>query len=139
MNIESIVQQIAGEVAKNPQMLTNLLQHPYSTIGNATNNDNVSKEEASQVVTAVSQLACGSAVDFGSLASMASSFLGQNNGSVHQLANALLGSGSSQGVNVTNGIDAAKIMNNIASGVDLSDGLGMDDLLRVAGKFFGGK
>lgn len=139
MNIESIVQQIAGEVAKNPQMLTSLLQHPYSTIGNATNNDNVSKEEASQVVTAVSQLACGSAVDFSNLASMASSFLGQNNGSVHQLANALLGSGSSQGVNVTNGIDAAKIMSNIASGVDLSDGLGMDDLLRVAGKFFGGK
>ncbi|MBE6470372.1 MAG: hypothetical protein E7000_01495 [Coriobacteriaceae bacterium] len=129
---------LAGEVAKNPQMLTSLLEHPYSTIGNATNNNNVSKDEASQVVTAMSQLACGSAVDFNNLASMASGLLGQNSGSVHQLANALLGSGSTQGVNVSNGIpvDLAK---NVMSAVDLSDGLGIDDLMRVAGKILGGK
>lgn len=138
MNIESVVQLIAGEVAKNPQMLTGLLAHPYSTIGNATNNDNVSKEEASQVVTAVSQLACGAPVDFGGLAAMASGLLGQNGGSVHQLANSLLGAGSSQGVNVSNGIDP-NLVKNIASAVDLTDGLGLDDLLRVAGKLFGGK
>ncbi|MDO4399631.1 MAG: hypothetical protein Q4D27_01630 [Coriobacteriia bacterium] len=139
MNIENVVQLIAGQVAQNPQMLTSLLEHPYSTIGNATNNNNVSKDEASQVVAAMSQLACGSAVDFGSLASMASGLLGQNGGSVHQLANSLLGAGSTQGVNVTNGIDAAKIANCIASGVDLSDGLGLDDIMRVAGKFLGGR
>ena len=139
MNIESVVQLLAGEVAKNPQMLTSLLNHPYSTIGNATNNNNVSKDEASQVVAAMSQLACGSAVDFGNLAAMASGLLGQNGNSVHALANSLLGSGSTQGVNVSNGLDAAKIAGNIAAGVDLSDGLGMDDLLRVAGKFLGGR
>ena len=139
MNIESVVQLLAGQVAQNPQMLTSLLNHPYSTIGNATNNNNVSKDEASQVVAAMSQLACGSAVDFGGLAAMASGLLGQNNNSVHALANSLLGSGSTQGVNVSNGLDAAKIAGNIAAGVDLSDGLGMDDLLRVAGKFLGGR
>ena len=139
MNIESVVQLLAGEVAKNPQMLTSLLNHPYSTIGNATNNNNVSKEEASQVVAAMSQLACGSAVDFSGLAAMASGLLGQNNNSVHALANSLLGSGSTQGVNVSNGLDAAKIAANIAAGVDLSDGLGLDDLFRVAGKFLGGR
>lgn len=138
MNIESVVQQLAGEVAKNPQILTSLLNHPYSTIANATGNDDVTKEEASQVVSAMSQLACGSAVDFGSLASMASGLLGQNNGSVHQLANSLLGPGSSQGVNVTNGI-SADLLGNIASAVDLSDGLGLDDLMRVAGKVFGAR
>jgi hypothetical protein len=136
MNIESIVQQLAGEVAKNPQILTSLLNHPYSTIANATDNNDVTKEEASQVVTAMSQLACGSAVDFGSLASMASGLLGENSGSVHQLANSLLGAGSPQGVNVTNGI-SADLLGNIASAVDLSDGLGLDDLMRVAGKVFG--
>ena len=139
MNIESVVQLLAGQVAQNPQMLTSLLEHPYSTIGNATNNNNVSKDEASQVVAAMSQLACGSAVDFGNLAAMASGLLGQNGNSVHALANSLLGSGSTQGVNVSNGLDAAKIAGNIAAGVDLSDGLGMDDLLRVAGKFLGGR
>ena len=139
MNIESVVQLLAGEVAKNPQMLTSLLNHPYSTIGNATNNNNVSKEEASQVVAAMSQLAGGNSVDFGGLAAMASGLLGQNNNSVHALANSLLGSGSTQGVNVSNGLDAAKIAANIAAGVDLSDGLGLDDLFRVAGKFLGGR
>ena len=138
MDIQSVVQQLAGEVAKNPSMLTNMLAHPYSTIGNATGNDNVSKEEASQVVTALSSLACGSAVDFTQLASAASSMLSQNGGSVHNLANSLLGAGSTQGVNVSNGApdDLAK---TIASAVDLSDGLGLDDLFRVAGKLFGGK
>ena len=139
MNIESVVQLLAGEVAKNPQMLTSLLNHPYSTIGNATNNNNVSKEEASQVVAAMSQLAGGQSVDFSGLAAMASGLLGQNNNSVHALANSLLGSGSTQGVNVSNGLDAAKIAANIAAGVDLSDGLGLDDLFRVAGKFLGGR
>lgn len=138
MDIQGIVQLLAGEVAKNPSLLTNLLAHPYSTIGNATGNDNVSKEEASQVVTAMSNLACGSAVDFSSLPAMAASMLTQNNGSVHSLANALLGSGSSQGVNLTGGIPA-DLVKNIAGGVDLSDGLGLDDLLGVAGKLFGGK
>lgn len=138
MDIQTIVQQLAGEVAKNPDMLTNLLAHPYSTIGNATGNDNVSKEEASQVVAAMSNLACGSAVDFTNLPALAASMLTQNNGSVHNLANSLLGSGSSQGVNVSNGIPA-DLVKNVASAVDLSDGLGLDDLLRVAGKLFGGK
>lgn len=138
MDIQSIVQQLAGEVAKDPSMLSNMLQHPYSTIGNATGNDNVSKEEASQVVTALSSLACGSAVDFTQLAGMASSMLSQNDGSVHSLANSLLGSGSSQGVNVSNGIPT-DLVKNIAGAVDLSDGLGLDDILRVAGKFLGGK
>ena len=139
MNIESVVQLLAGQVAQNPQMLTSLLNHPYSTIGNATNNNNVSKEEASQVVAAMSQLAGGNSVDFGGLAAMASGLLGQNNNSVHALANSLLGSGSTQGVNVSNGLDATKIAANIAAGVDLSDGLGLDDLFRVAGKFLGGR
>jgi hypothetical protein len=138
MDIQSIVQQLAGEAAKNPDFLGSLLEHPYSTIGTATNNDNVSKDEASQVVAAMSQLASGSAVDFGGLASMASGLLSQNGGSVHELANSLLGSGSTQGVDVSNGI-SADLVSNIASAVDLSDGLGLDDVMRVAGKIFGGR
>lgn len=137
MDIQGIVQMLAGEVAKNPSMLTSMLAHPYSTIGNATGNDNVSKEEASQVVTAMSALAGGNAIDFSNLAGMASTMLAQNGGSVHQLANALLGSGSPQGVNVSQGA-TPDIAKTIASAVDLSDGLGLDDLLRVAGKFITG-
>ena len=136
MDIQAIVQQLVGQVAQNPDLLSGLMQHPYSTIGNVTGNENVSKEEASQVVAATSALATGQAVDFGNLASMASGLLADNGGSVHELANSLLGSGSSQGVDVTQGI-SADLLGNLASGVDLSDGLGIDDLMNVAGKLFG--
>ena len=138
MDIQAIVQQLAGEATKNPDLLGSLLAHPYSTIGNATGNDNVSKEEASQVVAAMSSLAGGKAVDFGGLAAMASGLLSQNGGSVHSLANSLLGSGSAMGVDVSQGIPS-DLLSNITSAVDLSDGLGLDDLMRVAGKLFGGR
>lgn len=138
MAIQDIVMQLVGEVAKNPQLLTNLMEHPYSTIGNMTNNNNVSKEEASQVVAATSALASGQSVDFGGLASLAATMLSQNGGSVHQMANAILGPGSTQGVNVSNGV-SQDMLGAIAKGVDLSDGIGLDDVLGVAGALFGKK
>ena len=146
MAIQDIVVELVGQVAKNPDILTNLLAHPYSTIGNMTGNNNVSKEEASQVVTATSALASGKTVDFGNLASMAAGFLAKNGNSVHALANSLLGNGASQGVDVSNGVTGG-IMDNLVGavskgglpGVDLSDGIGLDDLAGLAGAFFGGK
>ena len=138
MAIQDIVQVVVEQIAKNPEMLSGLMEHPYSTIGNITGNENVSKEEASQVVAATSALATGQAVDFGKLSSIAASMLQQNDGSVHALSSALLGNGSSQGVNVTQGVSPAMLA-NIASGVDLSDGLGLDDVLNIAGSLLGGK
>ena len=88
---EAILQQVLSSVTSNPSLLSNMVEHPYSTIGNITNNNNVSKEEASQVVTAITQLAGGQPVNMGNLAGMASQLMGQNNNSVHSLSSSLLG------------------------------------------------
>lgn len=88
---EAILQQVLNSVTSNPSLLSNMVEHPYSTIGNITHNDNVSKDEAAQVVTAITQLAGGQSVNLGSLAGTASQLLGQNNNSVHSLSSSLLG------------------------------------------------
>lgn len=144
MNIQELVQAIAGGSAENPDLLSSLMQHPYSTVGNLTGNENVSSEEASQVVTAIASLAGGQGIDFGNLSSMASQLLSENGGSVHTLANALLGSGASQGVDVSNGVSSDILSNLMGAfsgggipGVDLSDGIGLDDVMGIAGSFLG--
>ena len=146
MDIQDLVKMLVGSTEENPDLLGSLMQHPYSTIGNLTDNENVSKEEASQAVTAMAALASGQAVDFGSLASVASQLLAGSDGSVHSLAQALLGSGAPAGIDVSNGV-STDILSNLASaafsdgiaGVDLSDGLGLDDLMGFASHLMGGK
>ena len=151
MATQDIVQQLVQSVLSNPQMLTSLMEHPYSTIGSLTNNNNVSKEEASQVVAATSALAAGQQVDFGNLASLATQLLGQSNGSVHQMSSNLLGSIlGGGGAKASNGISADLLSNlagvafgggkaNNASAINLADGLDAGDLLGLASQLFGGK
>ena len=146
MDMQDLVKMLVGSAEENPDLLGSLMQHPYSTIGNLTDNNNVSKEEASQAVTAMAALAGGQAVDFDSLGSVASQLLAGNGGSVHSLAEALLGSGAPVGVDVSNGV-STDILSNLAgaafsggiAGVDLSDGLGLDDLMGFAGFIMGKK
>ena len=145
MDIQDLVQLLVGSTEENPDLLGNLMQHPYSTIGNLTDNENVSKEEASQAVTAMAALAGGQQVDFSSLGAVASQLLAGNGDSVHALADALLGSGASAGVDVSCGV-SDDILSNLAgaafsggiAGVDLSDGLGLDDLMGFASALMGG-
>ena len=145
MDIQELVKMLVSTTEEQPDLLGSLMQHPYSTIGNLTDNNNVSKEEASQAVTAMAALASGQNVDFGSLASVAAQLLTSNGGSVHSLADALLGSGAPAGVDVSKGV-TDDILGNLAkaafsggiAGVDLSDGIGLDDLMGVAGFFLGG-
>ena len=146
MDIQELVQTLVGSATENPDLLGNLMQHPYSTIGNLTNNNNVSSEEASQAVTAVAALAGGQNIDFGNLSSVASQLLSDNGGSVHNLAASLLGSGAPGGVDVSNGV-SSDILSNIAgtvfsggvAGVDLSDGIGLDDVMGFANFLMGKK
>ena len=145
MDIQDLVSMLVGGVEDDPDLLGSLMEHPYSTIGNLTGNPNVSSEEASQAVTAMAGLASGQSVDFNDLGSVASQLLAGNGGSVHSLASALLGSGSTQGVNVSNGVSTdilANITSAFAGGgprVDLSDGIGVDDVIGFASFFLGGK
>ena len=146
MDIQQIIQMLIGQTQQNPATLTNLMEHPYSTIHNVTGIETVSSAQASQAVTAMSTLAAGNNIDFNNLANMASLLMGQNNNSVHTLANSILGAGTSHGINVTNGVSpnmlanlAGATMSGSTMGVNLNDGLDLGDLLSIAGLFLGGK
>ena len=162
---DTILQQVINSVVADPSKLTSLVEHPYSTVGNITNNSNVSKEEASQVVAAVTQLAGGQTVDLDKISSQASQLLGQSNNSVHSMASSILGGllgGGTQQVqpaqqaasvpDLLSAIDPdmlSAIIGNLGGvsfsgntvsnkqAVDLSDGFGLDDLMGLAGILFG--
>lgn len=141
---QDLIQQAVAFFVQNPQMLTSLLEHPYSAVREATGQEEVSRDEVSQVITATSALAEGQAVDFGAIANIAAGLLSQNGGSAHSLASALLGGSA---VSEQNGVSADVISNlagvvfgggqaNNQDSIDLSDGFGLDDLAVLAKKFF---
>ena len=155
---DAILQQVLSSVTQNPSLLSNMVDHPYSTIGNITNNNNVSKEEASQVVTALAQLAGGQSVNTNNIGSLANQLLGQNNNSVHGLSSSLLGSllgggqqsgglfstaqaqpQSSLATNILSNLAGAALTSGVFSNkqaIDLSDGFGLDDALGIASLLF---
>ena len=148
MATQDIVQQLIGVVAKNPQILTSLMNHPYSTVAQVTGTDReISRQEAAEVLTATSALASGQAVDFSQLAGIASQLLGQNNNSAHSLATNLLGNTlglaqSQQQPSLMESIVGNLVGAAFSGGraqakapVDLSDGFGLDDVIGLAGLF----
>lgn len=152
MAMQDIVQEIVKAAISNPDMLSDLMAHPYSTISKLTGIETVSKEEASQAVTATSALASGQSVDFSALAATAAKLLAANGNSVHDLASALLGGGMQQaeGQQQVSKSMSSTIIENLlgvvfssgaaqssGSKIDLTDGIGLDDLMGLAGKFLG--
>lgn len=130
MDVANVAQDLFKMVQDNPEMLQKLAAHPYSTTADACGiQGQISKQDMSQVVTLLASMLGGSAAGKGAatsggtdaLVSMASQLLGSNGDSVHALAKALLGgmaSGAGKG----------------GKGIDLSDGIGLDDVLGLASK-----
>lgn len=151
MAIQEIVQQVIKAVTSDPNLLSDLVAHPYSTISKLTGIETVSKEQAAETVTATSALASGQSVDFSTLASVAAKLLSKSDNSVHSLASSLLGGSVTQSETgeATVAKDAkSTIIDNLVgvvfgkgeaqssgSTIDLSDGIGLDDLMGLAGKF----
>ena len=157
-NIPQLAEQVVQYLAQNPQMLGNFVEHPYSTVQTATNSqDKLNRIDMSQLLTAAASLASGqtqsaSAFNQSNLASLASNLLGQNDNSIHSLASSLFGAkpaaqvqnNASSGLNLGSLVSMASLASGLLGGkkkkpgLDLSDGLGMDDLISVAGDFLGG-
>ena len=146
MDIQDIIQMLIGQTQQNPDTLTSLMQHPYSTIHNVTGIENVSSAQASQAVTAMSTIAAGNTIDFGNLANIAAALMGQNNNSVHTLANSILGAGTTHGIDVTGGV-SANMMANFANaifsdgkvGSSTGSGIDLGTLINLAGLLFSSK
>ncbi len=150
--VENVIGLIAQSVMQNPEILTKLVEHPYSTVREASGESEVTREEASQVVAGVSEMAAGNAVDFGALGGLAAALLSQNNNSVHALATTLLSSAlTAAPAEEAKAEEAPKANNDVLQnltklagkglipGVDLSDGLGMDDVIGFAANMLLGK
>ena len=148
MASQDIVQQLVNSVVANPQLMGNLAEHPYSTVSQATGQEEVSRDEVSEALAAVAALANGQQIDFGNLASIAASLLADNGGSAHTLAQSLFGEPVAVSQSTATEADPiADMIGNLANvafgqgvaGVNLSDGIGLDDVIGLAGAFLGGK
>ena len=139
MATQDFIQQIISGIISNPDLLGNLAQHPYSTVSEVTGQEEVSRDQVSEALAAVSLLGSGQALDFGKLAELASQMLSQNSGSAHEMAAALFGDQAAT--------PTTSLLNNLSNvsfdgmlaGVDLSDGFGLDDVMGIAGNLLGKK
>lgn len=150
MASQDLVQQLVGSVLSNPDLMNNLADHPYSTVAEATgqNKEDLTRDDVSQALAAFSALASGQQVDFANLASLAQSLLGEYGGSAHALAQGLFGAPLAESQSTATPADPigdmlatlAKVdFSKGIAGVDLSDGLGLDDVIGFAGALLGGK
>lgn len=156
MATQDTVKSLAESVLSNPDFLSHLTEHPYSAVREASGKEEVSREEVSEAVTALSALMGGQNVDFANLGSMSSGLLEQNGGSAHDLASSLFGNllgggmpfGGGEPAQAASGSQAdilQGLMSNLSNvsfeqgmaGVDLSDGLGIDDVIGFAKGIFG--
>ena len=147
MASQDIVQQLVGSVVSNPNLMNNLASHPYSTIREATGQEEVSRDEVSEALAAFASLANGQQVDFGNLAGMAQSLLADNGGSAHAMAQSLFGQQIAESNSASAADPIADMLGMLSgvtfgqgvAGVDLSDGIGLDDVMGLAGMLFRGK
>ncbi|MDO5118045.1 MAG: hypothetical protein Q4D34_06125 [Eggerthellaceae bacterium] len=156
---EEIVQQLIGSILQNPQSAQTLVEHPYSSVKKVTGQDWVDQSQVAEVISMLGGLAKGKTVDYSLVQQRSQSQLAKSGGSAHSMAENVLGSlfGFGQAAQQqqtaaaqSSGIDMMDILGNLAgvafsSGkagakVDLSDGIGIGDILgiaNIAGGLFG--
>ena len=101
-DIPQLAEQVVKYLGQHPEMLSQFVDHPYSTVQEATDtSDKLDRTDMSQLLTAAATLATGqtssaSSIDTGNLATLAGNLLGQNGNSIHSLASALFGTTPTQ-------------------------------------------
>lgn len=95
MDIQAAASQLMGFLSENPDLVSQFVQHPYSTTAEATGSDaTISKDDMSQIVTQVAAQTTGQSISASDVSGIASTLLGQNGGSVHALTSTLFGGAS---------------------------------------------
>ena len=157
-----IASTLVNYLANNPQMITQFLDHPYSTTQQATGSPvQLSQTDMSEVVTAAAAMSTGNNVDFSNLASVAATLLSQNGGSVHTLTNTLFGTpaqaqAQQAAAPQSTGLDLGTLVNLAgalmggtpatspkpqtgAGLINLSDGIDVKDVIGLASLFLANK
>ena len=97
MDIQQVAKQLLNYLGENPQLITQLIEHPYSTTAQAVGTEEqISKKDMSQILTAAAALSNNQQLGGSDVSNIASALLGQNNNSVHSLASMLFGGGNTQ-------------------------------------------
>ena len=138
MDTGSLIKNLIGGVMQNPDLLSSLSEHPYSTIRQTSGiEEEIPRDQASQVLAAFSSLASPGDTDLTGLSGLASGMLADNGNSVHSLASSLFGgaatsqSGKTDMLsNLANAVLGSELSN--VQGIDLSDGFGVDDIIGLA-------
>lgn len=142
MATQDTVKSLIDSIHSSPDFLSQLASHPYSAVRESTGRQDVSRDEVSEAMAALSALMGGNTVDFGNLSDVASGMLADNGGSAHSMADSLFGSfvgGMGNKRSAHSGLTPDILSNlqhiNFAkgmAGVDLSDGIGVDDVIGFA-------
>ena len=95
MDITKVAKQLLSFLGQNPQLITQFIQHPYSTTAQATGSDTqISKVDMSQILTTAAALSNNQTLPASDVANISSALLGQNNNSIHSMASMLFGGGN---------------------------------------------
>ncbi|MBE6479356.1 MAG: hypothetical protein E7Z98_02430 [Olsenella sp.] len=163
-DIPQLAEQVVKYLGQHPEMLSQFVDHPYSTVQEATKvEEKLDRVDMSQLLTAAASLATGqtqsaSSFDSGNLAQLAGNLLGQSDNSIHTLASSLFGAKPTQqqaapqqtqqggGLDLGSLVSMATLAGGLLGatkpkkqGIDLSDGLDMGEMAQLAGAFLGGQ
>lgn len=95
MDITKVAKQLLSFLGQNPQLITQFIQHPYSTTAQATGSDaQISKVDMSQILTTAAALSNNQTLPASDVVNISSALLGQNNNSIHSMASMLFGGGN---------------------------------------------
>ena len=163
-DIPQLAEQVVKYLGQHPELLSQFVDHPYSTVQQATKvEEKLDRTDMSQLLTAAAALATGqaqgaSSFDAGNLAQLAGNLLGQNDNSIHSLASSLFGAQKPQqaqpaaqtqqggGLNLGSLVSMAALAGGLLGatnsakkkGIDFSDGLDAAEMAQLAGAFLGG-
>jgi len=138
MDIQSAASQLISALGKNPDLLSQLATHPYSTTASVTGTDErISQKDMSRILTQVAAQAGGQDLGTTDTKSLASALMGQTGGSVHSLANALFGGAAAQGTSANaGGFDLGGLLGSLTG--SSSGSTGAPSMAEIAAKSIAG-
>ena len=113
MDAQAVAAQLISALGENPELLSQFVEHPYSTTAQAAGTEaQISKSDMSKVLTQVAAQACGQKISSSETDKAADLLLGKSGGSIHTLAKTLFGDVSAQPASATgqNGTSVAEIL-----------------------------
>ena len=136
MDVQAAASQLIKALGSNPDMLSQFAEHPYSTTAKVTGtNENISQKDMSRILTQVAAQASGQQLGTSDTKNLASALMGQNGGSVHQLAGALFG-GAAQQAGPGGGFDLSSVLGALGGGQ--ASASGAPSMAEIAAKSIAG-